>query len=585
MLISHAIKYFFKIVLTLAITFIMVVPGNMMAIFLPSSPSHRIQPGSSAIRAVWVTPSSLYTKEKIDRTLERVTSGGFNTVFACVFFQGQTVYSSELATTHHNVEPEFNPLAYLVSEAHQRNIKVHAWFISGYLGQNRESPLLIEHPDWKLIGTDGGSYDWLNFNLPEVKQFFGNLAFEVVERYDVDGIHLDYIRYPDPEWGFDPYSMETFQQEYGLDANLLRYADLPAYAMFSGNPLTNPSTANVLVTFSNGYPAVTLNQYGEGEVILLNWEANKRNIALNSEILKRSLQRLLPPDGGVFLLRSETNAEKYGYEVLDQVMAWLEYLGWAGQEVGETDLVNLGPNSVLVLPGIYLITRETATQMADFVQRGGGMIIIDGPTRSIFLPEIQAITGMQSRGFHFKEQTIMTATGEHPLIPTSQREADLNQFQAWEAAWKDFRRKGVTLTVQEIHQRVQSTFPDVMVSTVIPGSADSAFQLRMQDWPTWLQTKSVDMLVPLAYVDKLEDLKPEIESWNQWIYGDIPFAFGLISYTGKGNAKTPKPPEQLITELWVLREAGIANFSIYNLDSLTDEQLAALAEDAQATNP
>lgn len=577
---------FFKIGLVLLLSFVLIGTRNKAAISsdLQQSPEDRMNQ-QPVIRGVWIMPSSLYTKEKVDRALERVFAGGFNTIFACVFYQGQTLYESGFAKTHGGVQRGFNPLEYLVAQAHLRNIKVHAWFVSGNVGKGVEGPLLVDHPDWKLIGPDGDSYGWLNFSIPAVQQFFGDLSSEVVQRYGVDGVHLDYIRYPDPEWGFDPYTMATFQQESGLDANLLRYPDLPAYGLLSGNPLTNPSTATVLANFSNGYPAVTLNQYGAGEVILLNWEAGRRNLAVNSEILKRSIQRLLHPGGGIFLLHSATNAGRYGYENLNQAKTWLADLGWGSQEVEENGVSNLDPNSILVLPGIYLITPQTAAQMAEFVNRGGGMILIDGPTRSISLPEIQALTGMQSRGKYFRASVMMTATGEHPLIPTSQREPNIELFQSWDAKWKDFRRKGVTLTVQEVYQRIHSVSSDTTLSTVIPVNPISSYERKMQDWSTWLQMNSVDVLMLLLYVDQVEELRQELDVWKFNLPADPPLVIGLISYTGGDQARIPKPPEQLIAELRVLRQSGITNFSIYDLDSLTDAQLATFAADAQANQP
>jgi uncharacterized lipoprotein YddW (UPF0748 family) len=585
MLVSLLTRTILKLSLALSLVFVLSGLSNLSVVFLPIVPSNGSQPEQLKMRGVWVTPSSISTQEKVDHMLQRVEAGRFNAVFACVFYQGQSLFSSALVKTHPMVEPGFDPLAYLVNEAHRRNIEVHAWFVVGQqITRRGENPLLAEHPDWRLVGPDGGSIDWLNFNRPEVRQFLGSLAYEVKEQYGVNGVHLDYIRYPRPELGFDTNSMEAFQADYGLDANQLRYADLPAYGSFEANPLTNPSTANILATFSNGYPAVALNQYGAGEVVLMNWQANQRNVALSSEILKRSLMRLLQPGGGTFLLRSATNAERYGYDGLTQAKEWLEYLGWPAQELDEPGLESLDSASVLVLPNIYQITQNTASKMANFVQNGGGMIILDGPTPSIKLTEIQAITGMQSRGKYFKEHTIMIATGEHPLIPTSQREASLELFQSWDAMWKDFLRKGVTLTVQEVNQRVKSTSPHGIVSAVQPSAnQERARELLMQDWQTWLQGGIIDVLIPLAYVNRTDELQPILDAWQPAIQQYWPITFGIKSYVDKGSTKVPKTPDQLITEIGMLRQAGINDFVIYEFDTLTDEQLAALAEDAHST--
>lgn len=585
MLISQNLQTTLKIGFTLLFSLLIVVPGKWTVRETSLSSPAIIQPGQQAMRAVWVTPWSITRPEDVDRVLQRVVAGGFNTIFVCIFYEGQTLYPSALANSHEIVETGFDPLAYIMNHVHRQNIEVHAWFIAGKASDGIESPLLTEHPDWGLIGPDGGPIAWLNFTRPEVRQFISDLAIEVVARYGVDGVHLDYIRYPNPEWGFDAYSMDAFQDEYGLDANKLRYEELPAYGVFTGNPLISPSTAQVLATFANGYPAVTLNRYGEGEVVLFNWQANQRKVAVNSEILQRAIQRLLQPGGSVYLLRSETNAKTYGYSGLNQVQVWLEFLGWETQAVGEAEVGGLNPDSVLVMPNIYLISTGTAAQLANFVQQGGGVIFIDGPTPSMHLPQIQVITGMRMRGFYFEEAMIMTATGEHELIPTNQDEACMDSFVAWDALWKEFRRKGVTLTVQHVHQRLKSTFPQVTVSAVVPTNPEAARQVFMQDWPEWLQTGSIDLLIPLTYVERASELGTMLKAWEPAINGDVRIAFGLISYTGGDSTRSPKTAAQLMTEIERVRQTGVFDFAIFELDSISDDQLSALEQDAQMTKP
>ena len=61
--------------------------------------------------------------------LKRVEAGHFNAIFVNVFVYGQALYHSDLLKKYEEVvEPDFDPLAYLVDEGHRRNIQVHAWW-------------------------------------------------------------------------------------------------------------------------------------------------------------------------------------------------------------------------------------------------------------------------------------------------------------------------------------------------------------------------------------------------------------------------------------------------------------------------
>ena len=64
--------------------------------------------------------------------------------------------------------------------------------------------------------TLANGFFWLNSVHPEVREYMINLLKELTENYDVDGIHLDYIRY-DTDYGYSPYTRELFKSLFGVD--------------------------------------------------------------------------------------------------------------------------------------------------------------------------------------------------------------------------------------------------------------------------------------------------------------------------------------------------------------------------------
>jgi uncharacterized lipoprotein YddW (UPF0748 family) len=100
--------------------------------------------------------------------------------------------------------PGYDPMAFMVSEAHARNLEFHAWF-NPYRVANHDDPSKLvathparQHPAWRF--AYGGKL-YYNPGLPEVRDFIEDAIMDAVSRYDVDGVHLDDYFYPYPVSG------------------------------------------------------------------------------------------------------------------------------------------------------------------------------------------------------------------------------------------------------------------------------------------------------------------------------------------------------------------------------------------------
>jgi uncharacterized lipoprotein YddW (UPF0748 family) len=526
----------------------------------------------------WVQGRSVSTPEKADAMLDRVETGRLNAVFVNVFFYGHAHYESELLEKEPSLAPEYDPLAYVIEQAHQRDIAVHVWLVAGPVGDGEgPGPILTKHPDWAMIGPDGQQSHWLNYNRPDVRQFIGDLVLEIVRNYDVDGVHFDYTRYPGSQWSFDPYSAKLFAQEYDADLELLRCAELPAYATFRGNPLVGVGTAQVLAKFGNGRPALVLNSYGDGEAILFNWDANDRQIAVSSEILRRSIDYLLQEHNDIYILRSEANAERYGFKCFDEVISWLEDLGWSPVWITDAELGDLGTDEVLVMPNVYLIGTQVAADLADFVYHGGGVIFIDGPTPSIDNRNLQAVTGMRARGIYFRESDLLVATDEHVLIPASNRDLDRRDYQALDAQWKMLRKRGINTLLEEVYRRAKQQAPDVLITITVAANQETLAERQMLDWQAWLEGGYVDLIIPRAYVNQDEPLAPIIGDWNPVMRDSAQVALGLQAYSGSYGKGPLKTPAGILTEVDLALNRGAVGVVLFDAEHLSDDVLRALA--------
>ncbi|HEY7729127.1 MAG TPA: family 10 glycosylhydrolase [Candidatus Eisenbacteria bacterium] len=191
-------------------------------------------------RALWVVRHAITTPGRVDRVVDLSTQMNVNTLLVQVRGRGDAYYQSDLAPRAEELEaagPDFDPLERIVRRGHAAGLEVHAW-LNAYLVWSRGEPpqsalhVVNVHPDWISVRSNGqrlvemvpqefeaermeGMY--LAPGNPEVRRHLRDIVREIVDRYAVDGIHLDYIRYPEPGVGYDAATRTGFMREFGID--------------------------------------------------------------------------------------------------------------------------------------------------------------------------------------------------------------------------------------------------------------------------------------------------------------------------------------------------------------------------------
>ena len=165
-------------------------------------PVNSVNVSSPALR-IRLQQQALITK------LDNLKSLGINTVFFQVKPDGTALWPSQILpwsdmlTGTIGQEPGYDPLKFMIDEAHKRGIKVHAWFnpyrvttntkpgtitaLSRTLPQNPASVYVL-HPDW--VRTSGDRLV-LDPGIPAARDWITSIVAEVVERYPVDGVQFD----------------------------------------------------------------------------------------------------------------------------------------------------------------------------------------------------------------------------------------------------------------------------------------------------------------------------------------------------------------------------------------------------------
>jgi Glycosyl hydrolase-like 10/Concanavalin A-like lectin/glucanases superfamily len=128
------------------------------------------------------------SREETNKVLNRIKAAGFNVYVPCVWHGQGTYYQTALTSPDTRlqkiIDDEYDPLTYLIKQAHSLGIEVHPWFTVALRYDKR-------YPQFFDEGTPENAY---NIHNKDFRKFIIDLMLDVVQRYNVDGINLDYIR-------------------------------------------------------------------------------------------------------------------------------------------------------------------------------------------------------------------------------------------------------------------------------------------------------------------------------------------------------------------------------------------------------
>jgi uncharacterized lipoprotein YddW (UPF0748 family) len=185
------------------------------------------------LRSVWVaTAAGLDFPKTTDPSVQQTALRniirwskelGLNAVVFQVVARGDAMYPSDrlpwawrLTGGQLGTDPGWDPLAFAIEETHALGMEFHAWynvFRYGDTGEadkrtGAEPPHVADaHPEWiQVVGTE----IWLNPGIPDARAWSVGNVIEIVENYDIDAIHFDFIRYPSGGFSSDANTKLTY---------------------------------------------------------------------------------------------------------------------------------------------------------------------------------------------------------------------------------------------------------------------------------------------------------------------------------------------------------------------------------------
>jgi len=205
-------------------------------------------------RALWITRTTLTSPESIRQMVAAAQAGGFNTLLVQVRGRGDAYYAGTIEPRAAELtgKPSFDPLATVLADAHAAGLKVHAWVAVNLVSSSVSLPASRDHviyraPEWLMVPRElaaemkkidlrspaylGRLARWTRAHSsiveglytsplhPAAQDHTAAVIGEIAAKYPIDGVHLDYVRFPNEEFDYSPGAMEQFKTAIAADLN------------------------------------------------------------------------------------------------------------------------------------------------------------------------------------------------------------------------------------------------------------------------------------------------------------------------------------------------------------------------------
>ena len=188
-------------------------------------------------RCLWVIRESMYSKSSIDKALFYAHQSGYDIVFLQIRGRGYAFYNSEFVPKHPKIDLDFDPLSYSISLGDSLGLEIHVWMNTYMLWSSPYEPKKTNHiyhtkKEWTEANIHGKMDSQINLSKPhspqwegvylspihpEVNPYLLSVFSEVINYYDIDGLHLDYIRFHDEMYGYNKFGMKEFEKKYNIN--------------------------------------------------------------------------------------------------------------------------------------------------------------------------------------------------------------------------------------------------------------------------------------------------------------------------------------------------------------------------------
>lgn len=189
------------------------------------------------VQGIWVVRHSITSPQKVRKLVKFAAENGYTDLFVQVRGRGDAYYNSQIVPRATLLpRGDYDPLQDIIPLAHSYGIKIHAW-VNMYLSWSaRKLPanpnhIVNRHPEWVEVngrgkadldfvaqnGRNGREGVYLSPLNDDANAHLLSVINELARNYDLDGIHLDYVRFQDRDYGYNRSGRKKFLMQYNVD--------------------------------------------------------------------------------------------------------------------------------------------------------------------------------------------------------------------------------------------------------------------------------------------------------------------------------------------------------------------------------
>jgi uncharacterized lipoprotein YddW (UPF0748 family) len=542
-------------------------------------------------RAIWVSGGSFASAAAADEMLGRCQKAGINLILPNVMCHQTVSFKSPHFRGRVPATDGFDPLAYVLGKAHAIGIRVQPWccvYYEGARGRSNRS----SNPAWLNRSIDGRLFEqnFLSPSNPEVNPYLLTVIEDLLA-YKIDGIHLDYIRYPGTAFDYSDAGRTAFKADSGFDPqDFLDHAERivpPEQERFPIRVLHPKSHAEKVWELT----AIerTLDQAGIGFAYVSEEPGLVEELRVPGLLILSSYYEVSPGMAQVLaayvsrggnILWTDVPARALAQSVMLQELTGIT----AGRWLGECR-IQLQPAGDQA-PARMIPTSCFRTESAQELRLNGANVIanLDSGEPAITLK----VTGkgrVMVTSFHLMKSTspvvAMLAREIVNWLRAEARVSSLDPVAAKRAEWVKWRGGRVTQLVRDLSRAAKQINPQLMISSS-GGPSPYEFYGCYRDSGRWLAEGINDQVFPMNYTPDPAALSDMLELQARSApTGKRDRIFpGLQIYASQdvdGKRVTrPIAGDIVEKELRVVQQQGYKGFCLFAYDYLSDDIIDVL---------
>ncbi len=544
-------------------------------------------------RGIWVDAGSFASKASADKLLDQCRRAKLNVLLPNVMVHGSVMHKSSHYLHKVAANDQFDPLAYLIEKAHAQGMQVHPWYCVYYEGAKGLPPA---KPEWLCTDMDGKPMDQTYFLSPQVPGVNDYILSVIKDglAYDVDGIHLDYIRYYGSMYDYSDLGRKGFIEAYGFDPKdfldhgerIVADEPFPVRVIHADRHLSRTweqtwteslmDRAGIGFSFIGDKPENVDALRTPGLLVL--------SVYYNaSPEMTAAIERYLQRGGSVLCidgLVADNNPNLNRLFGVKPSHHWLPSDWRTLTAAGDSTLARRIAPSTFRSAGSIPGGLDGGMVVARF-DNGDPAVIVNryGKGRTALVAFNAASTA--NTGPLQVVRTVADWLREESGIRMSD-----DPMMAKREAWASWKANCITDLVRGVHEAVEAKDPKLPVS-VAGGFTRDEHYIISRDGRRWLDQGLVQIANPMDYCDHLRDLRNLLEQHKASVTPEQLKTFypGLALYATKTvNGKkvgTSQDAKIVKEQLGLVRDMGYRGFTLFCSTQLTDAQIKVIAGSAE----